>query len=102
MGEEGAGLKGEYHLRWDVDSEVSSLACYVVGGVGQERRWSSLGNHKSIGEPPRALCRQGAGSVIGVSGWAFYNWGTLVYVLKSAIHKSQESHTEELYSSCHL
>lgn len=36
MGEEGAGLKGgEYHLRWDVDSEVSSLACYVVGGWGR-------------------------------------------------------------------
>lgn len=37
MGEEGAGLKGEYHLRWDVDSEVSSLACYVVGGGAGEK-----------------------------------------------------------------
>lgn len=36
LGEEGAGLKGEYQLRWDVDSEVSSLAGYVMGGWGRK------------------------------------------------------------------
>lgn len=38
---EGGGLKGEHPLWWDVGSEVSSLACNVMGGV-QERNWSSF------------------------------------------------------------
>lgn len=59
LGEEGAGLKGEYQLSWDVDSEVSFLACYVMGG-GQERMWSSLGNHKSIQGATKGFLQAGS------------------------------------------
>lgn len=73
LGEEGAGLKGKYQLSWDVDSEVSSLACYVMGEGGRREGGAVLETTRASEEPPRAFCRQGAGSVIGVSGWAFYN-----------------------------
>lgn len=77
----GGGLKGEHPLWWDVGSEVSPLACNVMGGV-QERNWSSFWNHKTIWEPPKAFCTQGADSLMGVSGQAFYNWVTWVVFLE--------------------
>lgn len=94
MGEEGRDGRGEPHLRWDVGSEVSSLACSVRRGA---RRAGAVSETTSPPEGHRWLVasRERSQSHGWVSGWAFYNGLTWAAVFRAAIHKAPGSHREE-------
>lgn len=88
MSEEGKGREGwgSSGVGCGLWGELSSLQC----DEGSQESWSSLWNHKSTWEPPMACCIQGAGSVTGVSGWAFYNWVTWAVFLERPFIKLRE------------